>query len=181
MIEDFLIVCYQVTKVLFSKVLVHQCFLQGALVILVRLSWCCRVCSTPSFLSSSDVPLNFPSKYLVQHLASSIKTLCTFGVVFGTFLNPDATGIGVGLSSLSRSDRIVSPASCRCSEGFDVCPGDSLPLNSSSLKRHWWWRQSVNLCHQPVYSPPAINDSPRDSDHVVDGFFCPTCPAVLTS
>ena len=42
-----------------------------------------------------------------------------------------------------------------------------------SLKRHWWWWHRVNLCCRPVYSPLAIDFSPRDSDHIEDGFFVP--------
>ena len=38
---------------------------------------------------------------------------------------------------------------------------DSLPLHSSSLKRHWWWWQMVNWCRWPVHSPLTISSSPR--------------------
>ena len=134
----------------------------------------------PSFLSSSHVPLSFLCKGLVQHLASPIKTLCTFRSNFQTFLNPDAA-VRVGLSSLSTFDRIATQASCSGSEGFDICASDSLPLHSSSLKRHWWWWQLVNLYRRPVHSPLTVNDSLRDSDHVVDGFFVPPDKVVLTS
>ena len=45
---------------------------------------------------------------------------------FETFLNADAARVKVCLCSLSRSDRIATQVSCCGSEGFDVCPGDSL-------------------------------------------------------
>ena len=89
----------------------------------------------------------------------------------------------MSLCSLSRSDRIATLAFCSGSEGFDVWPGDSLPLHSSSLKRHQWWWQRVNLCCRPVYSPLAINHFPPDSDHIVNGFcvHLSCCSILLTS
>ena len=77
------------------------------------------------------------------------------------------------MCSLSRSGRITTRASCSGSEGFEIRPGESLRPHSSSLKRHCWWWQRVNLCHRPVHSPLSINISPRNSDHFVDGFFVP--------
>ena len=41
------------------------------------------------------------------------------------------------------------------------------------LTKHWWWWQWVHLCQRPVRSPLAVNNSPRDSDHIVDGLFVP--------
>ena len=78
----------------------------------------------------------------------------------------------MSLCSLSRSDRSATQASCSGTESLNVCSGDSLPLHSSSLKRHWWWWwQRANLCHQPVHSPLAISNSPRNSDHIADCFY----------
>ena len=111
--------------------------------------------STPFAIASFNTSLlrskrSDPSGVILRH--SSIQT---------------RHGTRVGLSSLSRSDHIATQASFSGSESTDVCPGDSLPLHSSSLKRHRWW-QRVNLCYWPVHSPLAINHSPRDSDHIVD-------------
>ena len=50
---------------------------------------------------------------------------------------------------------------------------DSLPLHSSSFKRHWWLWHRVNLCLWSVHSPLAISNPLRDSDHTVDCFFVP--------
>ena len=74
--------------------------------------------------------------------------------------------------SLCFPDRIATQASCKGTESLNVCLGDSLPLYSSSLKRHWW-SQGVNLCHRPVQSPLSISNSPRDSDRIVECFFVP--------
>ena len=111
-----------------------------------RLLWYCQLsCCASDFLSSSDISLYFLRECLIQHLTSSICTLCTFQSCFETVLDPGAAGVRVLLCSLSRSDRIVTKASCSGTEGLNVCSGDSLPLCSSSLKRHWWWWQRAQF------------------------------------
>ena len=110
---------------------------------------------------------------LVQHLSSSIQALRSFRSCFETFLDSNAAGVGVSLCSLSRSDRIATRASCSGTEGLNVCSRDSLPLHPSSLGRHWWLWQRVNLSYRPVHSPLSISNSPRDSDRIVDKFSVP--------
>ena len=79
----------------------------------------------------------------------------------------------MSLRLLSRFDRIATRAPCSGTEALSVCSRDSLPLYSSSLKRHWWWWQGVSFCRWPVHNPFSISNSPRDSDHMDNGLFVP--------
>ena len=109
--------------------------------------------------------------------SNSCGTANSPAVLLISSLRRSTAGVGVTLCSLSRSDCIANQASCSGTKGLNVCSRDSLPLHSSSLKRHWWWWQRVNFVSRgPAHSPVAISNSPRDSNHIVD---CCSVPPVL--
>ena len=75
-------------------------------------------------------------------------------------------------------DSVATWASDRGSKLINVLLGESLPLDSCSFK--WQWRD-WNWVHSNIWSvhcPSAVCHSPKYSNYVLDGCFCPFCSAV---
>ena len=93
-----------------------------------------------------------------------------WGVPEAFFYSQSAT-IRVCLRSFVIFDGVAALASDRGSELINVFLGDSLPLNSCSLKRQ---RRDWDGIHPDFWSvncPCSVGHPPRHSNHIVDGFF----------
>ena len=117
----------------------------------------------PPFLRRSSQLLL--CKCLVQHLASSIKTLCTFWSHF-EILDPDAARVAVGLSSLTRPGHpaVVPKASI---SALLI----SLPLQLELPRTVLVVWQRGNFVSRATFHQ-RFSTGLR-SDHIVDGFFVP--------
>ena len=76
-----------------------------------------------------------------------------------------------GLVHVFVLDRVAPWASHSGSELINIFLCHSFTLNSCSLKWQWWDKTWVYANFGHIHYPPAVCQSPRHSNHTVDGFF----------